>query len=80
MTISTDHPKSMYIHGAVLCTLLCATNASGLCLAVVGARMLSPSLHNQPGQALFQSMRRWMSFLEGKNVAALHIAALLIFY
>jgi len=77
------HPKSMYTHAVQLpvCKmqlypLLCAANTCSRCLAVAGAGMLSPSLHHQAGKALLQGMRRWMSFLEGESVAALHIAAL----
>lgn len=59
-----------------LCPMLFAANTSSLFLAVIDTRMIFPSLHHQPGQALLQGMRRWMSFLEGKNVVALHLAAL----
>lgn len=59
-----------------LCPMLCAANTSSLVLAVVDAKMIFPSLPHQPGQSLLQGMRRWMSFLEGKNVVALHLAAL----
>lgn len=75
-----------YTHGTIptckmkLCPSLCAANASSLCLAAVSAGMLSASLHHQSGQALLQTVRRWMSFSEGKIVAVLHIAALSTFY
>lgn len=59
-----------------LCPVLHAANTSILVLAVVDAKMIFPFPHHQPGQALLQGMRRWMSFLEGKNVVALHLAAL----